>query len=345
MFIHWETHIEGWSHKNGNKQAKMLRVADSGGWENGKLLFSFLGFTGFAFFKKIFPQIKIERALIECADWTAGLNIWVHCGSMWLPDPSRVKGPRVSSSILSSSLFKVRPMLISFSLMALNNQPRPLSWTPDSYISNCPLTSAGECPKRHLKFQMSKIELLIPLFSKAKNKKTTQHLHLSKWQLCFQRLRPKTLESSFLSSFSLTPHTELIRKSCWFYFQNTPRIWPLLYTSSTTSHRHLLPALLESLLMGFPISYLYLFHVIIPAARKTLLSQTLGSYKWKWKCSLLSCVLLLATPWTSAYQASLSKEFSRQEYSGGLPFPFPGAIPNPGIEPDSLLSEPPGKPR
>ena len=53
--------------------------------------------------------------------------------------------------------------------------------------------------------------------------------------LCFQRLRPKTLESTFLSSFSLTPHTEPIRKFCWFYFQNTPRIWPLLHTSATTS--------------------------------------------------------------------------------------------------------------
>ena len=40
--------------------------------------------------------------------------------------------------------------------------------------------------------------------------------------------------------------------------------------------------------------------------------------------------------------------FSRQEYWSGLPFPFPGDVPNPGIEPpalqaDALLSEPPGK--
>ena len=43
-------------------------------------------------------------------------------------------------------------------------------------------------------------------------------------------------------------------------------------------------------------------------------------------------------------------EFSRQEYWSGLPFPSPGDLPNPGIEPgsptlqeDSLLHEPPGK--
>jgi len=45
-------------------------------------------------------------------------------------------------------------------------------------------------------------------------------------------------------------------------------------------------------------------------------------------------------------------EFSRQEYWSGLPCPPPGDLPNPGIEPinpalpaDSLLSEPPGKPK
>ena len=51
-----------------------------------------------------------------------------------------------------------------------------------------------------------------------------------------------------------------------------------------------------------------------------------------------------------SYQAPLSMEFSRQEYWSGLPFPPPGDLPNPGIDPkspallaDSLSSEPPGK--
>ena len=66
---------------------------------------------------------------------------------------------------------------------------------------------------------------------------------------------------------------------------------------------------------------------------------------------LLSCVQLFAIPWTVAYQAPPSMGFSRQEYWSGLPFPSPGDLPDPGIEPgspalqaDVLTSEPPGKP-
>ena len=42
------------------------------------------------------------------------------------------------------------------------------------------------------------------------------------------------------------------------------------------------------------------------------------------------------TPWTVAHQAPLSMKFSRQEHWSGLPFPSPGELPDPGIEPRSL---------
>ena len=65
----------------------------------------------------------------------------------------------------------------------------------------------------------------------------------------------------------------------------------------------------------------------------------------------LSRVRLFVIPWTVAYQAPPSMGFSRQEYWSELPFPSPGDLPNPGIEPespefqaDTLTSEPPGKP-
>ena len=68
----------------------------------------------------------------------------------------------------------------------------------------------------------------------------------------------------------------------------------------------------------------------------------------------LTRVRLFVTPWTVAYQAPQSMEFSRQEFWSGLPFPSPGDLPDPGIEPrspalralpsDCFTSEPPGKP-
>ena len=49
--------------------------------------------------------------------------------------------------------------------------------------------------------------------------------------------------------------------------------------------------------------------------------------------AVLSHVRLFVTPWTVACQAPLSMGFSRQECWSGLPFPSPGDLPDPGIEP------------
>ena len=53
---------------------------------------------------------------------------------------------------------------------------------------------------------------------------------------------------------------------------------------------------------------------------------------------MLCHVQLCAIPWTVARQAPLSRGFSRQEYWSGSPFPPPGALPDPGIEPMSTVS-------
>ena len=67
--------------------------------------------------------------------------------------------------------------------------------------------------------------------------------------------------------------------------------------------------------------------------------------------SRFSCIQLYVILWTVALQAPLSMGFSKQEYWGGLPFPPPGDLPDPGIElwspalqADSLPTDPPGKP-
>ena len=89
--------------------------------------------------------------------------------------------------------------------------------------------------------------------------------------------------------------------------------------------------------------------VSLPLAAGFFTAGTTWEIKWK----LPSFIQLFLTPWIVARQAILSMEFSRQEYWSGLPFPSPGDLPDPGIEPgspalqaDSLpseLSAPPGK--
>ena len=68
---------------------------------------------------------------------------------------------------------------------------------------------------------------------------------------------------------------------------------------------------------------------------------------------MLSHVQLFVTPWTVAHHAPLSMQFSRKKYWSGLPFPSPGNLQDPGIEPASLAFKlaggfltpaPPGKP-
>ena len=66
--------------------------------------------------------------------------------------------------------------------------------------------------------------------------------------------------------------------------------------------------------------------------------------------AVLCHVRLFVIPWTVAQQAPLFMEFFRQEYWRGWPFPFPGDLPNQGIESrspeleaDSLPSESPRK--
>ena len=72
-----------------------------------------------------------------------------------------------------------------------------------------------------------------------------------------------------------------------------------------------------------------------------------GSDRWVLLPKSLSRLLLFVTPWAVAHQTPLSVEFSSQEYWIVLPFPSPGNLPDPRIEPrspalqaDSLPSEP-----
>ena len=70
------------------------------------------------------------------------------------------------------------------------------------------------------------------------------------------------------------------------------------------------------------------------------------------ECEVTQSCPTLCDPmdYSRAYQAPPSMGFSSQEYWSGLPFPSPGDLPNPGIEPgsptfqaDALTSKPPGR--
>ena len=84
------------------------------------------------------------------------------------------------------------------------------------------------------------------------------------------------------------------------------------------------------------------------AAENNPLQKAENTPKYKVQSEVAqSCQTVI--PWTIAYQAPPSMEFSRQVYRSGLPFPSPGDLPNPGIEPgsptlqaDALPSELPG---
>ena len=87
-------------------------------------------------------------------------------------------------------------------------------------------------------------------------------------------------------------------------------IWSLHYKYVT----HFCHLLWESLLLK--ISYCYLVTSVM--------------------CDPMDFTSLCATLWIVAYQASLSMDFSRQEYWSGLPCPLPGDLPNSGLNPGLL---------
>ena len=63
-------------------------------------------------------------------------------------------------------------------------------------------------------------------------------------------------------------------------------------------------------------------------------------HKWGNTCAVHAFYIASdsANLWTIAHQAPLPMGFSRQEYWNGLPCPSPGDLPDPGIEPMSLMS-------
>ena len=125
-------------------------------------------------------------------------------------------------------------------------------------------------------------------------------------------------------------------------------IWAFMWSHGWDLFTYFFISLLWSLYMdflGYPFSFFHMFclktrypclsHEFFISSLKILFfpRNSVKWVKWKWSRSVMSG--LFATPWTVAYQALPSMGFSRQEYWSGLPFPSPGDLPNPGLEPGS----------
>ena len=83
------------------------------------------------------------------------------------------------------------------------------------------------------------------------------------------------------------------------------------------------------------------FYLLDTKAKQIInIQRELWSFSDFTESESISCSVVSnsAIPMTVAHQAPLSMEFSRQEYWSGLPFPSPGDLPNPGIEPESPAS-------
>ena len=132
----------------------------------------------------------------------------------------------------------------------------------------------------------------------------------------------------------------------------TPKMWFIKFSSLRTFQKHSyeIPIEMKSVRTLWPSSSISRIH---PTDLLTHLPLTGGTRRFTaallivakgWKLSkcllfggglLTKSCLTLATPWTGAHQAPLSMGFPRQEYQSGLPFPSPGELPDPGIEPTS----------
>jgi len=78
----------------------------------------------------------------------------------------------------------------------------------------------------------------------------------------------------------------------------------------------------------------------LPSSLIHWLADVITESKSGWECRMcvLNHVWLFAILWTEACQAPLSMGLPRQDYWSGWPFPSPGDLPNPGTDPESLVS-------
>ena len=152
-------------------------------------------------------------------------------------------------------------------------------------------------------------------------------------------LEPRKIKSDTVSTVSRSISNEVLGPDTMIFDFWMLSFKPTFSLSSFTFIKKLFSASSLSTIWVVSPAYLrlliFLLAVLIPAY---VSSRDSSEVKWK----SLSCVWLFVTPWSIQFM-----EFSRPEYWSGKPFPSPGDLPNPGIEPksptlqaDSLPAEP-----
>ena len=136
------------------------------------------------------------------------------------------------------------------------------------------------------------------------------------------------LYPTYNNSIKFSKRHESVAASSRLYtfFQNLKITFCIEYSRTTVGK--------QLILSNMKVEFLRVYKSVFVKLKKKQ-SKTLFCLKWKVKVKSLSHVRLFATPWTGVYQAPSSMGFSRQEYWSGLPFPSPGDLPDPGIEPRS----------
>ena len=119
-----------------------------------------------------------------------------------------------------------------------------------------------------------------------------------------------------------------------------------LDSTKATQHKH---AYISFYLKSFSLFSFFFLKKCLDSSSLLNFSEDVSN-----NCLLFSCEVVsnyFVTPWTVAHQAPLSMGFPRQEYQNGFPFPSPGDLLNPEIEPASpalaggfLTTESPRKP-
>ena len=172
-----------------------------------------------------------------------------------------------------------------------------LSWLVSIYKHRCP---AARVPAVVVVVQsLSRVQLFVTLW-------TAEH----------QASLSFTISQSLLKLTSI----ELMMPSNHLIFCRPLLLLPLIFPSIRVSPNE------SDFCIRWPKSWSFRFSISLLNQYLELISCEVKSF---------SHVRLFATPWTVAYQDPQSMGFSRQEYWSGLPFPSPGDLPNPGIEPGS----------